>query len=65
VIVSNATTPQQQIRRTTVAGLAQEDKLPAPALLIVGRVAAEQIQEISAAHWQEQAPRRNSQLKVS
>ena len=48
VIVSNATTAQQQIRRTTVAGLAAEGKLPAPALLIVGRVAAHQIQEIAA-----------------
>ena len=66
VIVSNATTPQQQIRRTSVSGLAQEEKLPAPALLIVGRVAAKQIQEISATYWQEKAPQReNSQLKVS
>ena len=41
VIVSNATTPQQQMRHTTVSGLAQQEKLPAPALLIVGRVAAQ------------------------
>src|SRR5712671_7916519 len=39
-IVSNASGPQQQIRRTTVAELAEEEKLPAPALMIVGRVAA-------------------------
>src|SRR6266851_4516912 len=32
-IVSNATGTQQQIRRTTVAELAHEDKLPAPALM--------------------------------
>jgi siroheme synthase len=51
VIVSNATTPQQQIRWTTVAGLAREAKLPAPALLIVGRVATHEIQEIAATNW--------------
>jgi uroporphyrin-III C-methyltransferase len=66
VIVSNATTPQQQIRRTTVAGLTQEEKLPAPALLIVGRVAAKQIQEISATYWQDRAPQHHkSRPKVS
>jgi siroheme synthase len=51
VIVSNATTPHQQIRWTTVSALASEAKLPAPALLIVGRVAAHEIQEITATHW--------------
>ncbi len=50
-IVSNATGPQQRIRRTTVAELAQEEKLPAPALMIVGRVASQKIQEISKAFW--------------
>ena len=48
VVVSNATTPHQQIRWTTVSGLASEAKLPAPALLIVGRVASHEIQEIAA-----------------
>jgi uroporphyrin-III C-methyltransferase len=51
VIVSNATTPQQQIRWTTVGTLSSEAKLPAPALLIVGRVATHQIQEIAATAW--------------
>lgn len=51
VIVSNATSPQQQIRWTSVAGLAQQEKLPAPALLIVGRVAAHRVREISAEFW--------------
>jgi uroporphyrin-III C-methyltransferase len=50
-IVSNATGTQQQIRRTTVAELAHEEKLPAPALMIVGRVAAQRVQEISKAFW--------------
>ena len=51
VIVSNATGSQQQVRWTSVAGLASEERLPAPALLIVGRVAAQKVREISAAHW--------------
>jgi len=51
VIVSNATTPHQQIRWTTVSSLASEAKLPAPALLIVGHVASHEIQEIAATHW--------------
>ncbi len=51
VIVSNATTPQQQVRRTTVAALGYEEKLPAPALLIVGRVAAHKVQDIAATYW--------------
>jgi siroheme synthase len=58
VIVSNATTPQQQIRWTTVGGLSSEAKLAAPALLIVGRVATHQIQEIAASAW---ATSRNEQ----
>lgn len=53
VIVSNATSSQQQIRWTTVARLAHEEKLPAPALLIVGRVATERVQEITANFWAE------------
>jgi uroporphyrin-III C-methyltransferase len=51
VIVSHATGAHQQIRWTTVAGLSSEQRLPAPALLIVGRVAAQKVREISAAHW--------------
>src|ERR1700727_407335 len=48
VIVSNATRANQQIRHATVAGLAAESKLPAPALLIVGRVTAHNVAEIAA-----------------
>ncbi len=54
VIVSNATSSQQQIRWTTVAKLAHEEKLPAPALLIVGRVASRHIQDLSAAFWRDE-----------
>jgi len=51
VIVSNATGAEQQIRWTSVARLAHEEKLPAPALMIVGRVASQKIQEISKSFW--------------
>src|SRR5216684_949263 len=55
VIVSNAASSQQQIRWTAVAKLAHEEKLPAPALLIVGRVASQQVREIGAAFWREES----------
>jgi uroporphyrin-III C-methyltransferase len=51
VIVSNATGAEQQIRWTSIARLAYEEKLPAPALMIIGRVASQKIQEISKAFW--------------
>jgi uroporphyrin-III C-methyltransferase len=51
VIVSNATGVEQQIRWTSIARLAHEEKLPAPALMIVGRVASRKIREISKAFW--------------
>jgi siroheme synthase len=60
VIVSNATTPQQQIRWTTVGNLAGETKLPAPALLIVGRVATHEIQELATTHWRSEMDKRYS-----
>lgn len=55
VIVSNATGQEQQIRWTSVARLAQEAKLPAPALMIVGRVASHNIQEITQQFWRGEA----------
>jgi len=51
VIVSRATHAQQQVRWSTVGSLAVEEKLPAPALFIVGRVASHQISEISKSFW--------------
>ncbi len=39
VIISRATTPQQQIHRTTIAELHRSPGLPAPTLLVVGEVA--------------------------
>jgi uroporphyrin-III C-methyltransferase len=62
-IVSNATSAQQQIRRTNVACLSQEKKLPAPALLIVGRVAAHRVrvEDIVAACWREKPEKQRPQ----
>ncbi len=51
VIVSHATGSQQQVRWSSVARLASEEKLPAPALLIVGRVASHDVAELSASFW--------------
>jgi uroporphyrin-III C-methyltransferase len=51
VIVSHATGSQQQVRWSNVARLASEERLPAPALLIVGRVASQDVAEISARFW--------------
>jgi len=56
VIVSNATRPNQQIRYTTVAALAAQSKLPAPALLIVGRVATARIDDLIGVGAQHAAP---------
>ena len=39
VIVANATVAEQQIHRTTLEGLAAEERLPAPSVLIIGEVA--------------------------
>jgi uroporphyrin-III C-methyltransferase len=52
VIVSRASGPQQEIRWSNVARLASEEKLPAPALLIVGRVASRDVAEIGKSFWQ-------------
>jgi siroheme synthase len=65
VIVSQATTPSQKIRWTTVATLATEVKLPAPALLIVGRVATHDIQEIAATNWRKASPDPESYPMIS
>lgn len=52
VIVSNATTPFQQMRWVNLARLATQEKLPSPALLIVGRVAARDAERLSSAFFQ-------------
>jgi uroporphyrin-III C-methyltransferase len=60
VIVSNATGAEQQIRWTNIARLASEEKLPAPALMIVGRVASQKVREISNAFWRDEANERHA-----
>jgi uroporphyrin-III C-methyltransferase len=61
VIVSGASGAQQTVCWSTVARLANEEKLPAPALMIVGRVAAQDVEEIGQSFWgkerEERAPR--------
>jgi uroporphyrin-III C-methyltransferase len=51
VIVSGASGSQQQFRWSNVGALSIEDKLPAPALMIVGRVASQRVCEIGEALW--------------
>jgi uroporphyrin-III C-methyltransferase len=51
VIVSGASSAQQQVCWSSVGALSTEQKLPAPALMIVGRVASRQIREIGEAFW--------------
>jgi len=51
VVVSRASSQQQEIRWSTVGRLTTEEKLPAPSLLIVGRVAARAVDEISQKFW--------------
>jgi len=45
-VISHATRAEQQIRWTNIAALFDEEKLPAPAVLIVGKVATQAVQEI-------------------
>jgi len=52
VIVSQATGAQQRVRWSNVGRLASEERLAAPALLIVGRVASRDVEELSAKFWE-------------
>jgi uroporphyrin-III C-methyltransferase len=54
VIVSGASSSQQQVRWSSVGALSAEEKLPAPALMIVGRVASQQVRELGDAFWREE-----------
>ena len=51
VIVSNAASSQQQVHWSSIGRLASEEKLPAPALLIVGRVVSREVEELRSAFW--------------
>lgn len=46
-IISQASGANQQVRWSSIAALYDETKLPAPAILIVGRVAAQHVEEVS------------------
>jgi uroporphyrin-III C-methyltransferase len=61
VIVSEATRANQQLRWSTISKLAKEEKLPAPALLIVGRVAAQDVAELGETFWSRKKKDRLSQ----
>src|SRR5215470_6466263 len=45
-VISQATRVEQQIRWSNIGALFEEQRLPAPALLIVGRVATQDVREI-------------------
>jgi uroporphyrin-III C-methyltransferase len=61
VVVSGATTESQQVRWSTISRLAGEEKLPAPALLIVGRVASQDVAELGETFWSKQKRERQLQ----
>jgi uroporphyrin-III C-methyltransferase len=61
VVVSGASREGQQIHWSTLSQLGDEKKLPAPALLIVGRVASQDTAEISESFWSKQ--KRDRQLQ--
>lgn len=50
VIVSHATRAEQQVRWSNLAALSDTDQLPAPSLLLVGRIAAQDLQQ-----WRQRA----------
>ncbi len=50
-VISAASNARQLVRWSTISRLAKEEKLPAPALLIVGRVASQHAKEISEQAW--------------
>ncbi len=48
VVVSQATRAEQQVRRTNIAALGSEAQLPAPSILLVGRVVTRSVAEWGA-----------------
>ena len=61
VIVSNASGAAQQTRWSNIGALATVERLPAPALLIVGRVASQHAANISESLWSRVGARQNQQ----
>lgn len=64
VIVSKATTAEQQIRWSALSRLSREEKLPAPALLVIGRVAAHKVQEITQGFWRSEAQQQEQAAQI-
>jgi len=50
-VISSASKSGQTVRWSNISQLAAEEKLPAPALLIVGRVASQHAAEIGENAW--------------
>jgi uroporphyrin-III C-methyltransferase len=65
VIVSNATTRYQQLRWTNLARLTAQEKLPSPALLILGRVAAQDAERVTLAFFQRENGKEFQRASVS
>ena len=67
VVSSASRGGQQMVRWSNISALANEPKLPAPALLIVGRVASQQLGEISKNAWNvlQNAETREAAIRVS
>jgi uroporphyrin-III C-methyltransferase / precorrin-2 dehydrogenase / sirohydrochlorin ferrochelatase len=65
-VISKATQPDQSTHATTVASLQSQSPLPAPALLIVGRVAARSIADTTPDDWQQPStPENFKRLSIS
>jgi uroporphyrin-III C-methyltransferase len=64
LVVSKATSADQSTQETTIASLAWQNPLPAPALLVVGRVASHSSIADAAASWFDQ-PETSPSEKIS
>jgi uroporphyrin-III C-methyltransferase len=66
LVISKASQREQVVRSTTVSLLASLPSLPAPALLIVGRVASHSVVSAAAADWLKQfAPENLDHFSIS
>jgi uroporphyrin-III C-methyltransferase len=66
LVVSKASQPDQSAHTTSIAALANLAPLPAPALLIVGRVVAQSADDVNAVSWFAQNSAENvSQNRIS
>jgi len=66
LVVSKTSQPDESRHTTTIAALATLDPLPAPALLIIGRVASQSPDHADAIKWLAQnAPKNVSQDRIS